>query len=32
MYEGQIVGILEPAEATEARIGMMMTGGGFKEQ
>ena len=28
MYEGQIVGILEPAEATEARIGMMMTGGG----
>ena len=29
MYEGQIVGILEPAEATEARIGMMMTGGGI---
>jgi len=28
MYEGQIVGILEPAEATEARLGMMMTGGG----
>ncbi|MEE4606655.1 MAG: ABC transporter ATP-binding protein [Desulfobacteraceae bacterium] len=28
MYEGKIVGILEPAEATEARIGMMMTGGG----
>ena len=28
MYEGQIVDILEPAEATEARIGMMMTGGG----
>jgi len=28
IYEGQIVGILEPAEATEARIGMMMTGGG----
>ncbi len=28
MYEGRIVGILEPAEATEARIGMMMTGGG----
>lgn len=27
MYEGQIVGILEPAEATKARIGMMMTGG-----
>ena len=29
MYEGRIVGILEPAEATEARIGMMMTGGGI---
>ena len=29
IYEGQIVGILEPAEATEARIGMMMTGGGI---
>jgi simple sugar transport system ATP-binding protein len=28
MYEGRIVGILEPAEATEARIGMLMTGGG----
>lgn len=28
MYDGQIVGILDPAEATEARIGMMMTGGG----
>jgi simple sugar transport system ATP-binding protein len=28
MYEGKIVGILEPAEATEARIGMLMTGGG----
>jgi ABC-type uncharacterized transport system ATPase subunit len=28
MYEGQIVGILDPAEATEARLGMMMTGGG----
>jgi simple sugar transport system ATP-binding protein len=27
MYEGQIAGILEPADATEARIGMMMTGG-----
>jgi len=27
MYEGQIVDILEPADATEARIGMMMTGG-----
>ncbi|MCP4628944.1 MAG: ABC transporter ATP-binding protein [bacterium] len=27
MYEGRIVGILDPAEATEARIGMMMTGG-----
>jgi simple sugar transport system ATP-binding protein len=30
MYEGRIVGILEPAEATEARIGMMMTGGGIR--
>jgi simple sugar transport system ATP-binding protein len=29
MYEGRIVGILAPAEATEARIGMMMTGGGI---
>jgi len=28
MYEGQIAGILNPAEATEARLGMMMTGGG----
>ena len=28
MYEGQIVGILDPAEATEARLGLMMTGGG----
>jgi len=27
MYEGRIVGILEPEEATEERIGMMMTGG-----
>ncbi|MBC8247963.1 MAG: ABC transporter ATP-binding protein [Deltaproteobacteria bacterium] len=27
MYEGQIVGILDTEEATEARIGMMMTGG-----
>jgi len=28
MYEGQIVGTLEPAEATEERLGLMMTGGG----
>ena len=28
MYEGQIVGILDPDEATEARLGLMMTGGG----
>ncbi len=28
MYEGQIVGILDPAEADEARLGLMMTGGG----
>ena len=28
MYEGQIVGILGPSEATEDRLGMMMTGGG----
>jgi simple sugar transport system ATP-binding protein len=27
MYEGQMVGILESADATKARIGMMMTGG-----
>ncbi len=27
MYEGKIVGILDPAEATEARLGLMMTGG-----
>ena len=27
MYEGQIVGVLDPAEATEARLGLMMTGG-----
>jgi hypothetical protein len=27
MYEGRIVGILDPADATEERIGMMMTGG-----
>ena len=32
IYEGQIAGILQPSEATEARIGMMMTGGGFIEQ
>ncbi len=29
MYEGQIVGILDPQEATEARLGLMMTGGGI---
>ncbi len=28
MYEGQIAGVLDPAEATEARLGLMMTGGG----
>jgi simple sugar transport system ATP-binding protein len=28
MYEGQVVGTLEPAEATEERLGLMMTGGG----
>ena len=28
MYEGQIVGILDPEEATEERLGLMMTGGG----
>ena len=27
MYGGQIVGILDPAEATEERLGLMMTGG-----
>ena len=27
MYEGQIIGILDPAEATESRLGLMMTGG-----
>jgi simple sugar transport system ATP-binding protein len=27
MYEGRIVGILDPTDATEERIGMMMTGG-----
>jgi simple sugar transport system ATP-binding protein len=27
-YEGRIAGILDPSEATEARLGMMMTGGG----
>ena len=31
MYGGQIVGILNPAEATEARLGLMMTGGGIVE-
>jgi ABC-type uncharacterized transport system ATPase subunit len=28
IYEGQIVGILDPEEATEERLGLMMTGGG----
>ena len=28
MYEGRIVGTLSPEEATEARLGLMMTGGG----
>jgi simple sugar transport system ATP-binding protein len=28
MYEGEIVGILAPEEATEERLGLMMTGGG----
>ncbi len=28
MYEGRIVGILNPEEATEERLGLMMTGGG----
>jgi simple sugar transport system ATP-binding protein len=28
MYEGQIVGMLDPEEATEERLGLMMTGGG----
>ena len=28
MYEGQIVGTLDPADATEERLGLMMTGGG----
>lgn len=28
MYEGEIVGILEPEDATEERLGLMMTGGG----
>ena len=28
MYEGQIVGILNPEEVTEERLGLMMTGGG----
>ena len=28
MYEGRIVGILDPVEATEERLGLMMTGGG----
>ena len=29
MYEGQIVGILDPEEASEERLGRMMTGGGM---
>lgn len=28
MYEGKIVGILDPEEATEQQLGLMMTGGG----
>ena len=28
MYEGEIVGILDPEEADEERLGLMMTGGG----
>ncbi len=28
MYEGKVVGILSPQEATEERLGLMMTGGG----
>jgi ABC-type uncharacterized transport system ATPase subunit len=28
MYEGRIVGLLSPEEATEERLGLMMTGGG----
>lgn len=28
MYEGRIVGILDPEEATEERLGLLMTGGG----
>jgi ABC-type uncharacterized transport system ATPase subunit len=28
MYEGRVVGTLDPAEATEERLGLMMTGGG----
>jgi simple sugar transport system ATP-binding protein len=28
MYEGEIVGTLDPEEATEERLGLMMTGGG----
>ena len=27
IYEGKIVGIMEPAEATESSLGLMMTGG-----
>lgn len=28
IYEGEIVGVLQPEEATEERLGLMMTGGG----
>ncbi len=28
IYEGKIVGVLDPEEATEERLGLMMTGGG----
>ncbi len=28
MYEGRIVGVLEPEEASEEKLGLMMTGGG----
>ena len=31
MYEGRIVGVLDPAQATEKRLGAMMTGGGDSE-
>ena len=28
MYEGRVAGLLDPAEATEERLGLLMTGGG----